>query len=122
MCIYLLLNLSLDPTIKSLKEGAIPTLNLPQKSIPKRPEFIRSTSAVEKREGILSSSLPETPRNCYNGYDEFKKRILLLSLSPGWNISITEIVEIIKMETVCIIPYIQIFVDSALPFSVRVLG
>ena len=69
------------PSRKSLKEGALPTLNLPRPSASATNN--RSTSTIEKREeySFLQAQLPQPqPSNVYESFDEFKLRIKSLAL------------------------------------------
>ena len=76
---------------KSLKEAALPTLNLPLPSA--NATNSRSTSAIEKREeySFLQAQLPQPqPANVYKSFDQFKLRIKSLALNELWEINIQE--------------------------------
>ena len=72
-----------------MKEGALPTLNLPRLSA--NATNNRSTSAIKKREeySFLQAQLPQPqPSNVYKSFDEFKLRIKSLALNKLWEINI----------------------------------
>ena len=72
----------LYPSRKSLKEGALPTLNLPRPRA--NATNNRSTSAIEKREeySFLQAQLPQPqPSNAYKSFDEFRLRIKSLVIN-----------------------------------------
>uniref|UniRef100_A0A7M5WS90 THAP-type domain-containing protein n=1 Tax=Clytia hemisphaerica TaxID=252671 RepID=A0A7M5WS90_9CNID len=77
---------------KALKEGAIPTLHAPQKSIQTAPKPERSTSSINKRITVQAQqqkaalSIPTPP--AYKDYDNFVKRVEKLSLPPSWSLII----------------------------------
>ena len=120
------------PTRKSLKEGALPHLNLPQKSVllsshqPQPATKIRSTTSIQKREervSFLDISPPFSPSTVYSNFEDFKKRIVKLSLNNCWQIDIQDTLVIITSISVeHILPKYEIFVDQSLGFSVRVYG
>ena len=69
-----------------MKEGALPTLNLPRPSA-------SSTSTIEKREeySFLQAQLPQPqPSNVYKSFDEFKLCIKSLALHKLREINIQE--------------------------------
>ena len=113
------------PTRKQLKEGALPTLNLPQKSVPVLTSPPRSSSSITKREEfcILKETSAPPPCHVYKDFSEFKLRVLNLKLGDCWNISIQDnlvVATCISVEH--ILPKFEIFVDQSLSFSLRVYG
>ena len=83
ICVY--------PSRKSLKEGALPTLNLPCPS--GNATNSRSTSAIEGREeySFLQAQLPQPqPSNVYKFFDKFKLHIKSLALNKLREINIQE--------------------------------
>ena len=66
--------LALLPTCKRLVAGAVPTLNLPEKSIPP------TTSSAPRRE-LVRKGLKPKPQ--YSNLEDLKKKVEKLKLS-GW--------------------------------------
>ena len=114
------------PTRKQLKEGDLPTLNLPQKSVPVLTSPTpRSSSSITKREDffILQETYAPPPCHVYRDFSEFKLRVLNHKLGDCWNISIQDnlvVATCISVEN--ILPKFEIFVDQSLSFSLRVYG
>ena len=78
---------------ESLKEGALPTLNLPRPSANASATSNWSKRAIEKREEyeLLQEQMPQLPRpSAYTSFEEFKQHIKNLALNKLWNISIRE--------------------------------
>ena len=76
---------------KLLKEGALPTLNLPRPSANANATNNRSKRAIEKREEYALSQeqmLQLLPPKAYISFEEFKQRIRNLALNKFWNIAI----------------------------------
>ena len=71
-----------------MKEGALPTINLPEKSWPRK-ETVRSTAAIEKKELVtaLATTTSLESSNCFKDFSEFIKRAKLLKLSK-WKLTI----------------------------------
>ena len=68
---------------KKLKEGELPTLSIPKKSIDSLTSPPRTTAAISKREEfqqLLEFSPPSTPSNAYKDFSDFRKRVSNLSL------------------------------------------
>ena len=115
-----------DPTRKSLKEFAIPTLNLPIRSVVSPPPQ-RSTLATHKREE--SSPLQEEellslpPPIVYNSFGEFQNRIFCLKLGEHWSVYNSESLTVITCSSsLHVIPKFEFFVEPSLTFSARVYG
>ena len=78
----------LDPTRKSLEEGALPTLNLPQKSITLLIPPPHSSSSIQKREECLllqQLTPPSPPDFVYNIFLDFQQLIKKIQLDECWN-------------------------------------
>lgn len=110
---------------KSLKEGAIPLLALPQKSIGRQAVKERSTCSINKRD-VSSKSiscLNQQHYKFYNDFPEFTKRIINLKL-PKWAINNDKdnsIVRAVYAGKYTISEY-ELFVDVTLSYSIRVYG
>ena len=124
MCVILFV----DITRKQLREGVLPTLNLPQKSCTTSSTSItqRSTSSILKRELSLTDHQPmdiDIGKACYNSFGEFSKRIGKLKLLPSWKILEEEShVKIIKENEQFLLPTFEIFVNFDLEITVRCYG
>jgi len=122
----------LDPTRKTLKEGAIPTLNLPEKSHPSTVPWSsppsRSTLMIKKKETAtkreqLLLQKEKTSTLCFKSFAEFKTRVNELRLSSGWSISINDnSVEFKLLDDAFILPKYEIFTDFSLEIFIRVYG
>ena len=110
------------PSRKSLKEGALPTLNLPRPSA--NATNNRSTSAIQKREehSFLQAQLPQPqPSNVYKSFDEFKLCIKSLALNKLWEINIQEQLVIASFtSSEYVLPTYEIYINNLLNFTVRV--
>ena len=83
---YEKLNLFIDPTRKCMKEGVIPTLNLPTKSLTSVSQHTRSTTSIVKREAVAAKIKEECKtitRSCFKNFNDFLTRVHSLVL-PGW--------------------------------------
>ena len=79
------------PSCKSLKEGALATLNVPRQSA--NATNNRSTSAVKKRKeySFLEAHLQQSQSpNVYKSFNQFELRIESLALNKLWQINIQE--------------------------------
>ena len=107
---------------KSLKEGALPTLNLPWPS--GNATNSRSTSAIEGREeySFLQAQLPQPqPSNVYKFFDKFKLHIKSLALNKLREINIQEQLVIVWFtSSEYILPTYEIYINNLLNFTVRV--
>ena len=110
------------PSHKSLKEGTLPTLNLPRPSA--NATNNRSTSAIESREeySFLQAQLPQPqPSSVYKSFDEFKQRINSLALNKLWGINIQEQLVIASFtSSEYVLPTYEIYINDLLKFTVRV--
>ena len=76
----------LDSSRKKLKEGAIPSKNLPVKSIVSKQSSARSSHVVEKCANLILSSLSSSPQKMsFVDFDDFIKKSKLLK-SVGWSV------------------------------------
>ena len=81
-----------------------------------------TVSLIQKRQLSEVSHIPEKKLLCYKSFEEFKKRILLLSLK-GWSIqSHDSYVVIQKVNSSFVIPEFEVYVDVDLKFSLRIFG
>ena len=74
---------------KKLKEGELPTLHIPKKSIDSLTSPPRTIAAISKREEfqqLLEFSPPSTPSNAYKDFSDFRKRVSNLSLGETWKV------------------------------------
>ena len=82
---------------KILKDGALSTLNLPKKS---NPSQISLLSITKRKEFLVTLELiSQTTTSCYKSFDDFTKRILNLSLSDCWKISLDDRFAIINCNS-----------------------
>ena len=111
------------PTRKTLKEGALPTLNFPRPSA-NAVVNNRSTSAIEKREEhlALQAQLPQPqPSHFYKSFEDFKQRIKTLVLNKTWSIDIQEDLVIASLNSPeYALPTHEIYVDNQLNFILRI--
>ena len=70
-------------TRKSLKKGAIPTLNLPQKDIPSITSPLHSTITITKREESIATQVLSSSALFYKDFLQFKKRIVKLQIKSS---------------------------------------
>ena len=110
------------PSRKSLKEGALSTLNFPRPSANATNNC--STSAIEKREkySFLQAQLPQPqPSNVYKSFDEFKLRIKSLALNKLWEINIQEQLVIASFtSSEYVLPTYEIYINNLLNFTASV--
>ena len=112
---------------KTLKDNAIPSLNLPQKSIVSAKPVKRSDAVIQKREQSLlmndESTSAKPPSSCYKSYVEFQQRISKLKLGKLCSIDQTDELTVITIASVdTVIPKFEIFVEPSLRYTVRVFG
>ena len=111
-------------TKTTLIPGSIPTLLLPEKSIPSSSTITKSRSSAESI-SLKRSSLP-VPEithvvSYYKDFAEFQKRIMLVKLPASWHIvPDTNNIKIFNQDASHALPYIEVFVDTDLQFTVRV--
>ena len=103
----------------------LPSLHLPKKSISVSSPPPRPTTAIKKREEIISStSVPASiPLAAYKSFAEFQQRISRLKLGDSWHIDFSKsLVTISCHNDDYLLPKFEIFVDPSLQFSLRVFG
>ena len=106
---------------KLLKEGALPTLNLPRPSANANATNNPSKRAIEKPEeyALSQEQMPQLPPpKAYISFEEFKQRIRNLALTKFWNIAIQEdLVTATFTTTNYILSTYQILVNNVLHFA-----
>jgi hypothetical protein len=119
--------ISCHDTRSSVIPGEIPELNLPVKSFQSPPSTPRSSSivAASKRLSYQSSTITSPPSvtvsHVYKSFVEFIKRVQLLNLPQGWNLSVTSsLVTVTFMDSTHMVPKFEIFVTEDLSFITRV--
>ena len=114
-----------DPTRKLIKEGELPKLNLPVKSIVSSiaAHSSRSCSSIEKREEIANLILPVvSKRKVYISFQCLVDRSKFLK-AVGWNISYSiDYVKLEKKDAFYNTSKLEIYVDDSLGFTIRVFG
>ena len=107
-----------------MKDGVLPTLNLPVKSHCSKP-VPRSSSAISKREQCVMEQqieIDSTPKPCYTNYAEFVQRTSKLKLN-GWNLyDNNNFFEAKYLEPTALIAKYQIFVNQDLSYTLRCYG
>ena len=114
--------MTIDSSRKSLKDGALPTLFLPEKSVQTKKSEQRNIEAIRKR-NVVSSEPPVVQRKVYyNNLDDVEIAISCLK-AQSWEFTISpKSVKICKHHKTYILPMFEIFIDSSLSFTVRVNG
>ena len=116
-----------DSSRKLLKDGSMPTLCLPQKSvetIETRKLPMRKDNSIAKRETLVNRLNVETnPTKVYHSdFDVVNKKAVMIK-ATGWNINLNaDWLKISRDDPVYIVPKFEIHIDSSLGFSVRVFG
>ena len=109
---------------KSLKEGALPILNLPRPSANAIATNNRSKRAIKKREEhalLQEQMLQLPPSSAYISFGEFKQRVKNLPLNNLWNIAIQEdLVTASFASSNYIFPTYEIFINNVLHFTLHV--
>ena len=114
------------PSKTTLVPGSIPTLCLPQKSLPSSSTTTKPRDSAEiiaqKRSAVQSSLNVVSPTpSLYKNYEDFLKRVQQLKLPGAWKIfpDIHD-VKILKQDDVHVLPHFEILVDTELQFTVSV--
>ena len=108
-----------------MKDGAIPTKNLPVKSRTSVESVLeRGNSSITKQEFYNSelSSKPISPKPCYQDINNLVSKIKLIKANE-WTI-LHESNQLIfkKMDGIHILPQIELYIDSDLFYTIRVFG
>ena len=99
------------PTCKRLVPGAIPTLNLPEKSIP-------STSTSAPRRELVRHELKRKPY--YTSLDDLKKKAEKLKLT-GWSKSVSEkYATLVLWDEIYALPKLAVTIEDSLNLTVAV--
>ncbi len=99
----------LVPTCKRLVPGAIPSINLPEKSIP-------STSTTAPRRELVRQE--PKPKPSYSSLEDFKKKVEKLKLT-GWTRSVNENnVTFVLWDEIFAVPKLYVKVETSLNFSI----
>ena len=110
------------------KDGALPSLNLPKKSIASSKSshtITRPTSSIQKREEHLEFSTlsPSSPSYIYIDFQDFKNRIIKISLNDLWKCELSENLVVTTLSsTNHVLPKFEVFIDNTLTCSLRVYG
>ena len=100
------------PTCKRLVAGAVPSLNLPEKSIPSTSTAAESQSRRE----IVRHELK--PKPCYSSLEDLKKQVQKLKLT-GWNRTVDKDNLIFELwDESFALPRVSVTIDESLSFSV----
>ena len=108
------------PSRNVLKDGALPSLNLPEKSIASSKSshtITRPTSSIQKREEHLESATlsPPPPHYIYKDFQDVKDRIIKLSLNDLWQFELSENLVIATFKsTNHVLPKFEVFIDNSL--------
>ena len=105
-----------------LKEGALPTPNLPREST-SNITTPRPANAIKKCEEyqLLQGKMPQFVQNAYKSFDGFASRTKSLALTKNWKVEVKEqLVVVPLMSSEYVVPVYKIFVDNLLNFTGRV--
>ena len=107
----------------TLNPGAIPTMNLPQKSHPSSVSTTKcrdsTISLQQKRESYVLSEIKV--KTAYKSYEDFKSRVASLKLN-GWQTSSHEnYMSFFYYDQIHSVPKYEIYVDECLSYSLRCL-
>ena len=97
-------------TKKGPKFGALPTMNIPQKSHHTKKPPPRAARSVVK-------DLPLEPANkwCYNSFSELCKRVHGLKSITEWNLQEPR-------DRIILLPEIELMIDDSLGYTISILG
>ena len=109
-------------TKKRPKFGAIPTLNMPQKSFEKVPTTPRPARPVVKEHPAVDVSTVK--RVCHKSFTEFCRRAGSLKSIKEWDICAKEDRMVFKKsaEPSLCLPQVELVVDDSLGFTIKVYG
>ena len=109
--------LSLETGRKTLRFGAVPSENLPQKSHPSRPVKERRHLHI-----VQDKVVTQAKGMSYKSFEEVKKRVAKLKL-PCWQQDVAENQLTLKQfEDNAMIPKFQLVIDSELRYTLIVFG
>ena len=120
----------LDFTKKTMRDGVIPTQNLPEKCIPRTPIVERSNASITNCETFQKQIQKEQEsatitKLTYKDFDEFRNKIAKLKLI-NWDITENgdkqKFFAIVKPGKEHVIPSNEIYVNEHLEISLRCLG
>jgi len=104
-------------TKKKPKFGALPKLNMPNKSHESsKPSPRPERSVVKCNEGPL-------PHSCYKGFPELCQRVKSLKSLGDWSLKIfDDKIVLKKMVVPYVLPYLEVIMDDSLGFTAKVFG
>ena len=106
-------------TLKKPKFGALPTINMPQKSITARPVIPRKPRSIVKD----YSQDAEKKRAIYKDFGELCKRVQSLKTLNGYTVNIVEDrIEIRNYKESLLLPELEVVIDDSLGFTLKVYG
>ena len=106
---------SIDQTRKALKDGVLPSLNLPKKSLSVPPPSPRANSSIKKREESTSSQVD--PSEMGITFLEFQQLVAKLKLGNSSSINFSDsFITISSYANDYWLPEFEIFVDPSLRF------
>ena len=104
-------------TLKKAKFGALPTINMPQKSVTARPVIPRKPRSVVKD----YSQDAEKKRAIYKDFGELCKRVQSLKTLNGYTVNILEDrIEIRNYKESLLLPELEVVIDDSLGFTLKV--
>lgn len=113
-------------TKATLNPGAVPTINLPQKSHTASSTITRprdSAFNINQKKLISTSTTAAVERpDCYKSFDDFKTRVSCLKLN-SWQVSspTANYMSFYFYDQVHSVPNYEIYVDESLNFTIRCL-
>ena len=107
-----------------MKNGALSTLLLPDKSIHKKQLEQRSNQAIKKREHHMSTTnASDTSKKIYYKDLDGVRKNLTTFKAEGWQFTIqSSLIKIFKHEKDHLLPKFEIHIDESLAFTIRVFG
>ena len=103
-------------TLKKSKFGALPTINMPQKSITARPVIPRKPRSIVK-DYIREA---EKKRAIYKDFGELCKRVQSLKTLSGYTVNILEDrIEIKHYKESLLLPELEVIIDDSLGLRLK---
>jgi len=104
--------------------GALPTLNMPQKSLQaKLPTTRPSRSVAVREESVTQQAKHQAKTSCYKDFPDFCKRVQTLKSISDWSSELQEDRLVFKkMKDGFCLPELQLIVDNSLGFTILVYG